>query len=75
MTLTLHRTAAIEGASSVRVQALLQDAVARWLIGGVRVVGLVEEVHGLPDRTCSAGFLRDIAAGARHSIYLEVPPR
>jgi hypothetical protein len=27
------------------------------------------------DRTCAAGFLRDIASGAQFSIYLQEPPR
>lgn len=68
-----RRTAAIEGASSATVQALFHDAVARWRNGGVRVVGVIEEAHGLPGRTCSAGLLRDIASGARQPIYLEFP--
>jgi hypothetical protein len=70
-----HRTAAIEGASSAAAQALLHAAVARWRGAGLRVVGLVEEAHGLPERTCSAGFLRDIASGRRYAIYLATPPR
>jgi hypothetical protein len=75
MTRAPRRTAAIEDASSAAVQALFQDAVARWRSSGIRVAGLIAEVHGLPDRTCAAGFLRDIASGTRHSIYLEVPRR
>jgi hypothetical protein len=69
-----YRTAAIEGAFSAAVQALFQDAVVRWRGGGIRVVGVIEEAHGLAGRTCSAGLLRDIASGVSHPIYLEVPP-
>jgi hypothetical protein len=38
------------------------------------VVGLIAEPHGLPGRTCTAGLLREIASGTRHSIYLETTP-
>jgi hypothetical protein len=75
MTRAPCRTAAIEGASSAIAQALLADVAARLRSSGIRVVGLIAETHGLPDRTCAAGFLRDIATGARRSIYLEEPPR
>ena len=36
---------------------------------------MVSETHGLSDRTCSAGFLRDIASGTQFSIYLQDAPR
>jgi hypothetical protein len=74
MTRTARPTAALEGASSAIAQALLADLAARLRGSGIRVVGLVAETHGLPDRTCTAGFLRDVASGARHSIYLDPPP-
>ncbi|HEX5959158.1 MAG TPA: DUF2478 domain-containing protein [Hyphomicrobiaceae bacterium] len=67
--------AAIEGASGASAQALLADAAVRWRNSGIRVVGLIAEEHDLPDRSCAAGFLRDIASGTRHSIYLAEPPR
>ncbi|HEX5999181.1 MAG TPA: DUF2478 domain-containing protein [Hyphomicrobiaceae bacterium] len=75
MTRAPHRMAAIEGASGASAQALLADAAVRWRNSGIRVVGLIAEEHSLPDRTCAAGFLRDIVSGARHSIYLAEPPR
>jgi hypothetical protein len=75
MTGTANRIAAVEGASGAAVQRLFEEAVARWRGAGLRVVGVIEETHGLPDRTCSAGFLRDIGSGTRHSIFLERPPR
>lgn len=38
---------------------------------GLNVVGVIAETHGLPERTCSAGVLRDIASGVQYPIYLE----
>jgi hypothetical protein len=73
MTRTARPTAAIEEASSAIAQALLADLAARLRGSGIRVVGLVAEAHGLPGRTCTAGFLRDLASGTRHSIYLDEP--
>ncbi len=52
----------------------MKDAIALWQSSGLRVVGLIEETHGLPDRMCNAGILRDIVTGATYSIYLETPP-
>ncbi len=66
--------AAIVGTDSPHVQQLFAAAVARWQAAGARVAGVVAESHDLPDRTCAAGFLRDIASGKRFSMYLEAPP-
>jgi Protein of unknown function (DUF2478) len=74
MTNTTARIAAVEGVKSSTVQALFEQAVGGWRAAGVRVIGLIEETHGLPDRTCNAGVLRDIVSGKSHSIYLEIPP-
>ncbi|MFV0475273.1 MAG: DUF2478 domain-containing protein [Pikeienuella sp.] len=69
-----RRIAVLEGADGDGAQALLAAVAARWRAAGARVVGLIAETHELPGRTCAAGFLRDIASGARHPIYLETPP-
>jgi hypothetical protein len=37
------------------------------------VAGVLPEAHGLPDRTCGAGYLRNIASGERFPIYRDVP--
>jgi hypothetical protein len=66
--------AAIEDDSSTRAQTLFADEIARWRAEGVRVVGYVEEPHGLPDRSCSGGVLCDVVTGARYPIYLETLP-
>lgn len=66
--------AVVRGADSATVQALFRDAVAHWRASGLKVVGLIEETHGLPGRVCSAGVLRDIISGTRFPIYLDTPP-
>ena len=69
-----ERIAIVRGADSATVQTLFEEAVTRWRASDIQVVGLIEEQHGLPDRTCNAGMLRDIVSGEPYSIYLEVPP-
>ncbi|MBU6456222.1 MAG: DUF2478 domain-containing protein [Bradyrhizobium sp.] len=66
--------AAVIGADSQFVQTLFATVVADWRAAGVKVVGVIAETHGLADRSCSAGFLRDIATGKLFSIYLETAP-
>lgn len=66
--------AAVIGADSQFVQTLFATVVADWRAAGVKVVGVIAETHGLADRSCSAGFLRDIATGKPFSIYLETAP-
>jgi hypothetical protein len=73
MTANAH-IAAIEGDGSTSAQTLFADAVARWRAEGVRVVGFIEEPHGLVDRTCTGGILCDVATGARYPIYRETLP-
>lgn len=67
--------AVVEGADSTSIQALLAAAAAEWSATEVKVAGVTAEAHGLPDRSCSAGLLRDVASGARFPIYLETAPR
>jgi len=66
--------AAVAGADSARVQALFREAVEHWGASGLKVVGLIEETHGLTGRVCTAGVLRDINSDVRFSIFLETPP-
>jgi len=66
--------ATVAGADSATVQALFAAAIARWRRDGVRVAAVVAEAHGLPDRTCAAGFLRDLTSGVAYPIHLESPP-
>ena len=60
--------------NSTAGQALLKEAVEFWQSRGTRLVGLIEETHGLPDRACNAGILRDVLTGLAYSIYLDEPP-
>lgn len=75
MTLGTAGVAAVIGADSRNAQALFAKVAGDLQAGGLRVIGVIAEAHGLPDRTCAAGFLRDIASGGQVSIYLESAPR
>lgn len=68
-------TAAIVGSDSRTVQNMFAAVAGDLRTEGLCVVGVVSEAHGLPDRTCAAGFLRDIASRAQFSIYLQDAPR
>jgi len=66
--------ATVIGSDSQAIQSLFEAQVNEWRSEGVNVVGLIGEAHALPDRSCAAGFLRDLASEARFSMYLETPP-
>lgn len=68
------RVAAIIGSRGATTQALLTATVADWRASGVRVVGLLGGLQGLPDRSCGAGYLRDITSRTPFSIYSEALP-
>ena len=74
MTNPTNPIAAVRGAASPSVQALFRDMLRSWRASGVQVVGLIEETHGLPARTCNAGVLHDITSGSPYSIFLESVP-
>lgn len=63
----------VTGSESSAIQGFIAATAASLRAGGANVVGVIGEEHGLPDRTCGAGFLRDVASGARFSMYREVP--
>jgi nucleoside-triphosphatase THEP1 len=73
MTPNIAKIAAITGNDGATTQALLIEMAAEWRACGARIVGVTAEGHGLPGRACGAGFLRDIASGGAHTIYLEAP--
>jgi nucleoside-triphosphatase THEP1 len=68
------KVAAIAGDDGTPTQALLSEAVAAWRADGVKVGGVIAETHGIPDRTCGAGLLRDIATGQPYRIYFDTAP-
>lgn len=74
MTPAAGKTAAVLGSDGARAQALLATMVAHWRAAGARIVGVIAEPHGLPERTCGAGILRDIVSGRPYPIYLETAP-
>jgi hypothetical protein len=74
MTCHIGNVAAILPDDDGRTQTLLGAMVADWRNSGAKIVGLIGETHGLADRTCGAGYLRDIVSGEPFSIYLESPP-
>ena len=60
--------AVVRGASNIEIQGIFRNLADRWR-SDVRLGGAVAEDHGLPDRVCQAGFLRNLADGARFSIF------
>jgi hypothetical protein len=65
--------AALMGRDGTMIQALLAEMVAGWQAAGTRIAGVMAESHGLPDRVCGAGILREIATGKPHPIYIDTP--
>ncbi|MEP9372505.1 DUF2478 domain-containing protein [Mesorhizobium sp. KR1-2] len=74
MPLVTGNIATVVGTDGTAIQALFATMAADWRAAEVEVIGVIGEAHGLPDRTCSAGVLRDIVSGKPYSIYLEVAP-
>jgi hypothetical protein len=71
---TVVRTVAVvRGNSSAEVQNVFLGLVERWQ-GLDRIAGLLAENHGLANRACSAGFLRNIANGKLFSIFQDLGP-
>lgn len=70
---TQSNVARIQAETSAAAQSAMQNAIEFWRSKGIRVAGLVEETHGLPDRVCNAGILRDVVTGSTYSIYLDMP--
>lgn len=63
----------VSGAEGSAIQEFIAATAAALRTAGANVVGVVGEEHGLPDRSCSAGFLVDIASGTRFAMYRDVP--
>lgn len=60
--------AVVRGASNLEIQAIFRTLADRWR-SDIRLAGVVAEDHGLPDRQCQAGYLRNLMTGARFSIF------
>ena len=65
--------AAVQGAPSAAVHGILRALVDRWQ-SSARIAGVLEESHGQGDQTCSAGYLRSIASGARYAMFQDLGP-
>jgi hypothetical protein len=52
---------------------MFRALVGRWQ-PAARIVGVVAEDHGLPDRKCRAGYLRSIVSGTRYPIFADLGP-
>lgn len=63
--------AVIQGTPSATVQAIFRDLVERWR-PTLRIAGVIEESHGLADRKCSAGYLRNIRTGELYPIFQDL---
>ena len=65
--------AVVRGVSNAEIQAIFQALADKWG-PDVRLAGLVAEDHGLADRHCQAGYLRNLTTGARFSIFHDLGP-
>jgi hypothetical protein len=73
MNASVKKIAVVQGAPSAVVQDLFRDLAARWA-ASARIAGVIAEDHGLPDRKCTAGYLRSIGSGARYPIFQDLGP-
>jgi hypothetical protein len=65
--------AVVQGASATTVQDLFRTLVDRWR-PSARLAGVIAESHGLADRVCSAGFLRNVCTGELFPIFQDLGP-
>jgi uncharacterized protein DUF2478 len=65
--------AVVRGASNAEIQVMFRALSDKWR-SDVRLAGLVAENHGLADRHCQAGYLRNLTTGARFSIFHDLGP-
>jgi hypothetical protein len=65
--------AVIQGAPGSQAQDMLRHLVGRWK-QTARIAGVIEEDHGLGERTCSAGRLSSIGDGRSYPIFQDLGP-
>jgi hypothetical protein len=63
----------VQGAPSTTVQSLFRALVERWR-PDIQIAGVIAEGHGLAERACNAGFLRNVATGEQYSIFQDLGP-
>lgn len=69
----MRKIAMVQGAPSSVIQDMFRELAERWR-STMRVAGMIEEPHGLPDRKCHAGYLRSITDGTRYPIFQDLGP-
>jgi len=69
----MKRIAVVQGVPGAQAQDLFQVVARRWQ-ASARLVGVIAEDHDLPDRACSAGYLRSLANGERFPIFQDPGP-
>src|SRR5262249_21250311 len=69
----VKKIAVVQGAASAEVQDLFKALSEHWR-ASVRLAGVVAEDHGLPDRACSAGYLRNLGSDQRFAIFQDLGP-
>jgi nucleoside-triphosphatase THEP1 len=75
MSFDMASIAAVLSDDSEPVQSLFTTMTGRWRASGMKVVGLLGESHGIPDRKCGAGVVRDIVSGRPFAMYFDTPPK
>jgi hypothetical protein len=69
----VKKIAVVQGAPSAEIQDLFKALSERWR-SSMRLAGVVAEDHGLPDRACSAGYLRSLGNDERFTIFQDLGP-
>lgn len=65
------KIAVVQGLPGAQVQDLFDVLARRWQ-ESARLAGVIAEDHGLPDRACSAGYLRSLSTGERFPIFQDL---
>jgi Protein of unknown function (DUF2478) len=65
------RNAVVQGAPNATIQDIFHTLADRWQTSA-RLAGVLAETHGLADRACSAGYLRDLRTGERFPIFQDL---
>ena len=68
----IETVASVHGASGIEVQTLFCGVVDRW--SNLSIAGVIAESHGLPDRTCNAGYLWRIGTSERFAMFEDHGP-
>ncbi len=66
--------AVVQGADSESIQRLFTAVATELRVEGINIAGMTAETLGLPNRSCSAGILRNLKSDERFSIYLDTQP-